>query len=157
MAFGLFRNIPSFEGGNANTYVKTAYLMTGKYTETVWNGAGTGAGSILNLYDRVSTTYYVLTYNSNGTFKVQWEFDSIIEFKNIYVLAQLSGRTGHTFKLYTSLNGTDWTEQDSFASESGVNPKNLLATDIKARFIKVECTTGGGDMLGQIFTVEGVI
>lgn len=125
----LFKPKPLYENGNANTYVKTAYLMTAIYTESV---AATAAGSQLSIYDRDITTYYTLGTNTAADAYLQWQFNSTKKFKSIYFY--VNKQAAGTVYLQTSLDGSAWTNQDSSAATGDFA---LIADDVRAKYIKV--------------------
>lgn len=156
MAFGLFRKTASFENGNSNTYAKTAYLMTGKLTQS----ATTHSANPLNMYDRDGTTYYRVGYQQGDQF-VQWEFNSLKVFKNLYFYVKWhndSGASADIIKLQSSVNGTDWTDQDTHSvAAAATDQVPLFAYNIKARFVKLLFDNSNGSGTGDIYNAEAVI
>ena len=158
--FGLFRNIPSFEGGNINAYNKQDFMETGKFS-----GSSLGAvtsGAFTAIYDNDIISGFRFTDSITGDRWLKWKFDKRIKFKNIYVYIEGndSGKTGQNkIILQGSNNNSDWTDLDDVGIAGGTTRfKNLIATDVKYRYIRlyVEYESGDGGYV-ELLYIKSVI
>ena len=155
MAFGLFRNTPSFEGGNTNIYNKSNIIENAILTKDF-----TGAlidGAITNIYDADITSYFKIydTIASSDTPFLKWDLGDKEKIKSIYAFVELTASNA-IFQIQGSNNNTDWTVLASQANAVATTKYNMLASNISHRYIRFIRSSGNQAYSCSIFNMKVV-
>ena len=144
--------------GGGNLYDDDGALITGlpfQFKNGVFSETNSSkGGQLINIYDGNSTTSYVLNQNVISTTSTMvWDFKRKIPFKNIYLY--LNG-SYVTFWLEGSNDNSSWTTLDTWVNAGAAASKNLLATSVNYRYVRIRSLTINNAGCGAvIYTIEG--